>query len=81
MPKELFVVNVVAGFGGSRSLFTDRDKALGYAEQTQTGTKVGYAEVRAYNTLDLINYALDDLTDAAEEDPEVENGELIATFE
>lgn len=76
MPEELFVVDAVAGFGGGRSLFTDRDAALTYADQIG-----GRAEVRAYNTLDLINDALDELHDASREDEDIENGELIATFE
>lgn len=81
MPEELFVVTIVTGFSGSRSMFTDRGAALKYAEQTQTGTAVGYAEVRVHNTLDLLNAALDELDDASGEDEDIENGELIATFE
>lgn len=80
MVEELFVVTVSKNNGGSRGMFRTKLEAVNYAEQAIEDPKVEEVEVRAHNTLDLINYALDELEDAFREDPDVENGELVARF-
>lgn len=79
--ENLFVVSVTRNRSGSRGMFLNKDKALAYAEQTAADPEVTYVEVREYNTVDLLNAALDELEDASREDEEIENGELVALFQ
>lgn len=81
MPPEITVVSVFGPYGGAQSLFVDKDAAVEYAEQIVANPEVKYAEVRQYNTMDLINYALADMHEASVNDEFAENGELIGRFE
>ena len=80
MVEEMFVITVLRATGGSRGLYTVKDAALSYAEQVAEDPEVEEVEVRAYNTLDLINAALDELDAAMHEDPWVFNGEVIYQY-
>lgn len=81
MNRETAVVTVYNKYGGSQRLFGSKDEALDYAEQVVTDPKVEYAEVRVYDTLDLINYALQELAEASAQDEDIENGEFVGRFE
>lgn len=81
MVEELFVVTVFKKYSGTRGIFGSKDEAVAYAQQAVTDPDVEQVEVRVHNTLDLINAALDELEDAAREDEEVENGELVELFQ
>lgn len=81
MPPEITVVSVFRPYGGTQSLFVEKDAAVDYAEQIVTDPEVKYAEVRQYNIMDLINYALAEMHEASANDEHAENGELIGRFE